>query len=68
VEIDLDTDHFIDLTKPGVIYKHIKPTLISISLPKPSLKKRPVAKDWFIEPLTKSRVLSISPIPRFVLV
>ena len=68
MEINLDINHFIDLTKPGVIYKHIKPTPISISLPKPSLKKRPIAKDWFIKPLVKTQVLFISPIPRSILI
>jgi hypothetical protein len=45
VEIDLDTNYFIDPTKPRVIYEYIKPTPISISLPKSNPKKRPIAKD-----------------------
>jgi hypothetical protein len=69
VEVDLDTDHFTDPTKPGITYKHIKPISISIGLPRSNLnKKRPIAEDWFIKPLAKSWVSSISPTPRSMLV
>lgn len=57
-DIDPDTDHFTDPTKPGVptrTFKHIKPTPISIALPKPDLKrKQPLAEDYLpqIQPIT----------------
>jgi hypothetical protein len=68
VEIDPNIDHFSDPTKPGVparTFDHIKPMPISIALPKPDLKKRPAAEDWFIEPVT--RIPSYGSIPRSVL-
>jgi hypothetical protein len=65
---DTDIDHFTDLTKPGVpVYEHVKPVPISLAPSRPNLnKKRPVAEDWFIEPVAKSRVPSISLVPRSV--
>jgi hypothetical protein len=45
MEINLNINYSIDLIKPSVIYKYIKPILISINLFKLSLKKRPITKD-----------------------
>jgi hypothetical protein len=64
----LDIDHFTDPTKPGApVYEHVKPVPISLVPSRPILnKKRPVAEDWCIEPPAKSRVPSVSPVPRSV--
>jgi len=67
IESILNTDHFIDPTRPSIpVYEYVKPVSISLVSSRPNLKKRPIIKDWFTEPAIKSRVPSISLVPRSV--
>jgi hypothetical protein len=67
IQEDSDTDYFTDSTRPGVhrTFEHIRPTPISIALSHPVRgEKRPADKDWFVQPVTKTRVPSYGSQPR----